>query len=83
MSKQYWIQKAIKKPGALREWLKRNAKKVRKVIKGSPFTKRGKIKVSALRKIKKAINEGKLKVSRRTKARINLAITLARMRKTT
>lgn len=63
----YWIQRAIKKPGALRKYLKR--KYGRKA-----FTKKGTIKVTFLRKLRK-----NPRISTTTKRRINLALTLMRL----
>ncbi|RLI77310.1 hypothetical protein DRP04_11610 [Archaeoglobales archaeon] len=73
-----WIQKAIKHPGALKRWLKRNAKKVEKVTGEKPFTKSGEVNTRALQKLKKTEWYGKLSD---TKKRINLAITLEKMHK--
>ncbi|MEO0160399.1 MAG: hypothetical protein ABIL47_08000 [candidate division WOR-3 bacterium] len=74
-----WIQKAIKKEGALKEWIKRNKKKIIGAIKENPLTKDGKIKITALKKIKKTKLYQKL--DKKTKSRINLAITLKKLRK--
>jgi hypothetical protein len=74
---KYWIQKAIKRPGSLRAWLKRNKRKVVAAIKEDPFTKDGKIKVSALKKLRRTKLYERLPT--RVKQKINLAITLRRL----
>ncbi|MEM4455026.1 MAG: hypothetical protein QXT28_09965 [Thermofilaceae archaeon] len=79
MTKEYWIQDAIEKPGALREWLERNRERIRRVAGEDPFTEDGKIKVTVLKKIRKKAKEGKIRVSPTTLRRINLAITLRRL----
>lgn len=77
-----WIQKAIRRPGALRRWFKANRKKLKKILGYDPFTKRGTIKIRALKdtyllavrtKIRK---RGKLRVTKKTLARLRLAIRL-------
>ena len=75
--KKYWIQDAIKRPGSLRAWLKRNKRKVVAAIKEDPFTKDGKIKVSALKKLRKTKLYERLPT--RIKQKINLAITLRKL----
>ena len=77
--KEMWIQEAIKRPGSLRAWLKRNKRKVVAAIKEDPFTRDGKIKVSALRKLRRTKLYEKLPT--RIKQKINLAITLKRLGK--
>jgi len=74
---KYWIQKAIKRPGSLRAWLKRNKRKVVAAIKEDPFTKDGKIKVSALKKLRRTKLYERLPT--RIKRKINLAITLRKL----
>jgi len=61
-----WIQKAIKKPGSLRAYVKRE-------YGSKGFTKRGTIKVSVLRELAK--KKGK------TGRRARLALTLRELRK--
>ena len=61
-----WIQRAVKKPGALREYVKRKYGK-----KG--FTERGTIKTEVLRKLAKEKGT--------TGKRARLALTLRRLRK--
>lgn len=63
---RYWIQKAIKRPGALRAYVKRKYGK-----KG--FTEKGTIKVEVLRELAKKPGS----VGRRAR----LALTLRRLRK--
>jgi len=75
--KEYWIQDAIKRPGSLRAWLKRNKRKVVAAIKEDPFTKDGKIKVSALKKLRRTKLYERLPT--RIKQKINLAITLRKL----
>ena len=78
-----WIQEAIKKPGALKNWLKKNRKKIKEVIGEDPFTKDGKIKVRAIKKIIKAIKEGKLRTRNKPTIlrRLYLALTLKKLAK--
>jgi len=75
---KYWIQKAIKRPGALKAWLKRNKEKVRRATGESPLTREGKVKVSVLKKFRNTKTYKKLSTS--TKHRINLAIKLHKYR---
>lgn len=77
--KKYWIQKAIKKEGALTRWLKRNERKIIGAIGRSPFNKDGTVSLTALKKLRKTrFYKG---LSTTTKRRINLAITLIEMAK--
>lgn len=77
-----WIQKAIKRPGALRRWFKTNRKKLKKILGYDPLTKRGTIKIRALKDtyllaVRSRIHKrGKLRVSKKTLSRLRLAITL-------
>jgi len=75
---KYWIQEAVKRPGSLKAWLKRNKRRVVAAIKEDPFTRDGKIKVTALKKLRKTSLYEKLPTS--IKQKINLAITLKRLR---
>ncbi len=79
MKKRKWIQEAIKKEGALKEWVKKNKKKIIGAIKENPLTQDGKIKITALKKLKKTKLYERL--DKKTKSRINLAITLKKLRK--
>ena len=74
-----WIQRAIRRPNALTRWLKRHREKVMEVTGVDPFTKRGEIRQLALLRLRKS--DWYKRLSTRTKRRINLAITLERMRK--
>ena len=62
-----WIQKAIRNEGALREYIRRR-------FGSRGFTKRGTIKVEILRRLARDPN-----VSRRTRLRARLALTLRRL----
>ena len=74
-----WIQKAIKRPGALKAWLKRNRKKIKRLTGMDTFTKTGEVNTRCLQKLRKT--EWYKRLSPTTKRRINLAITLERLRK--
>ncbi len=71
---KYWIQEAVKRPGALKEWL-------RKRFGRRAFTRDGEIKESFLRKLKEEIKRGRIKVKDKETwlRRINLALTLKRL----
>jgi hypothetical protein len=79
---KYWIQRAIKRPGSLKAWLKKHAKRIERRYGESPFTKDGKIKVSVLRRLKrdkellKDLAGSRWRLIQR---KINLAITLKRL----
>jgi len=64
-----WIQKAIKKKGALRQY-------VRRKYGNRAFTKKGTIKVGILKKLLKDKS-----VSETTKRRVRLALTLRKLRR--
>ncbi len=64
---EYWIQEAIKNPGALRRYVKR-------VYGEEGFTKRGTIKVEVLRELLNHPNET-------IRRRAQLALTLRKLRK--
>jgi len=75
-----WIQKAIKKPGALKRWLKRGgARKIAAATKKKVWTKDGEINTNTLKTFRKTKAYEKLPT--KTKRRINLAITLERLSK--
>jgi hypothetical protein len=76
-SKEYWIQGAVKRPGKLKKWLKRNKRRVVAAIKEDPFTRDGKIKVTALKKLRNTNLYDRLPTH--IKQKINLAITLRRL----
>jgi len=67
--KKKWIQRAIKKPGALQKYVLRK-------FGSEGFTERGTIKVSVLRKLASSPH-----VSDKTRRRAILALTLRRLRK--
>ena len=73
-----WIQRAIKRPGSLRAWLRRNRARIKRAVGRDLFTKDGKVSVAAL----KALRRTKLyeKLPLRIKQKINLAITLHKLR---
>jgi len=77
-----WIQKAIKRPGSLKRWLKKNEKRIERRYGVSPFTKDGKIRLSVLRKLKrdkeflKDLAGARYRLIQR---KINLAITLKQL----
>ena len=70
----YWIQEAIKRPGSLTKWLKKHFGK-------KAFTKQGKIKITLLKKLAKKKKVKGRKIPKRVLAKINLAITLNKLRK--
>lgn len=74
-----WVQRAIRSPGALTRWMKRHREKVMEVTGVDPFTKKGEIRQLALIRLRKS--DWYKRLSTRTKRRINLAITLERMRR--
>lgn len=73
-----WIQRAIKRPGSLKAWLKRNRVRIKRATGKDPFTKSGKVNTSAL----KALRRTKMyeKLPTHVKQKINLAITLHELR---
>ena len=79
-----WIQEAIKRPGSLRKWLEKHRRAITRRYGESPFKKDGTIKVTVLRKLKddeaflKKLSGSRYKLVKR---KINLAITLHRLRK--
>ncbi|MEM4501699.1 MAG: hypothetical protein QW512_06170 [Thermofilaceae archaeon] len=78
---EYWIQEAIRNPGALREWAERNADKIRRLTGEEPFDRQGRLKVTVLRKLKALHKRGEVRLSDTTLRRINLALTLRRLGK--
>ena len=79
---RYWIQHAIKRPGSLRRWLKKNEKRIERRYGESPFAKDGKIKVRILRKLRrdkeflKELSGARYRLIQR---KVNLAITLKKL----
>ncbi|MEM4455479.1 MAG: hypothetical protein QXT28_12245 [Thermofilaceae archaeon] len=76
-----WIQEAIKRPGALREWLKENRGRVKRLTGEDPFDRKGRIKVRVLRKLLAKHKKGRVRLHPRTVKRIQLALTLHKLRK--
>ena len=75
-----WIQKAVKKPGALTNWLKRGgARKIAAATKKPVWTKSGEINTNTLKAFRKT--KAYEKLSTKNKRRINLAITLEKLSK--
>ena len=72
-----WIQKAIRRPGALKKWLRRNRRKIKQVTGMDPLTRSGEVNTRALQRLRKT--EWYERLSPTTKRRINLAITLEKM----
>jgi len=66
--KSFWIQRAIQRKGSLKHWLKKHYGK-------KAFTKQGKVKITFLRKLQHK------KLPKRIKQKINLALTLHKLRK--
>ena len=80
---RYWIQEAIKRPGSLREWLKKHSRAIASKYKESPFTQRGTIRVSVLRRLAKDKEFLKNLAGPRwrlIRSKINLALTLRKLR---
>ncbi|MEM4847277.1 MAG: hypothetical protein QW794_05935 [Thermosphaera sp.] len=76
-----WIQEAIKRPGALTAWFKRNRKKLKRLLGYDPITRRGDIRDKAVRDLIKLYKAGKIRLSRTTLRRLYLARTLQKLRK--
>lgn len=74
-----WIQKAIKRPGALTRWVLRHRSKIKRLTGVDPITKKGEISQLALLRLRKT--KWYKRLSTRTKQRINLAITLEKLHK--
>jgi len=75
-----WIQKAIRHPTALQRWLKRGGWRiVAGATKKPVWTRDGEINTNTLRTFRKT--EAYQRLDTKTKRRINLAITLERLRK--
>ena len=80
---KYWIQEAIKRPGSLREWLKKHSRAIAGRYKESPFTERGTIRTSVLRKLakdKKFLKNLAGSRWRLISKKVNLALTLRKLR---
>jgi len=79
---KYWIQRAVKRPGSLKAWLKKNAKKIKRRLGESPFTKDGKINTRVLHRLKQDKELLKDLAGSRWRSihrKINLAVTLKRL----
>jgi len=75
-----WIQKAIKRPGALERWLRRGGWRIIVAATKKPvWTKDGEINTNTLRSFRKTNAYQKLPT--KIKQRINLAITLEKFHK--
>jgi len=75
-----WIQRAIKKKGALMSWLKRGGSRIIVGATKKPvYTKSGEINTNTLRSFRKTKAYKNLSI--KTKRRINLAITLEKLRR--
>lgn len=78
--RKYWIQRAIRNPGALSRQLRRGlARKIAAATRSPVYTKDGEINTRTLIKFTKT--QAYQKLDQRTKRRINLAITLEKLRK--
>jgi len=76
-----WIEDAIKRPGALRNWFKLRRKELKRKLGYDPFTPKGTIKNKAIRDTMKLIERGKLRVKEITVQRLRLAKTLSKVRR--
>ena len=75
-----WLPQAIKKPGALINWLKRGGWRIIDGATKRPvWTKSGEINTNTLKAFRKT--KAYEQLSTKTKQRINLAITLERLSK--
>lgn len=70
---KYWIQNAVKRPGALKAWLRRHEDEIEEATGMKPFTRTGEVNTNALRKLRNT--EYYQRLSTKTKQRINFAIT--------
>ncbi|MEM3964458.1 MAG: hypothetical protein QW584_01885 [Thermofilaceae archaeon] len=76
-----WIREAIKRPGALTTWFKRNRKKLKRLLGYDPFTRKGDIRDKAVRDLIKLHKAGKIRLSKTILRRLYLARTLQRLRR--
>ena len=76
-----WIQKAIKNPGSLTQWFKRNRKKLKRKLGYDPITRHGDIRDKAINDTIRLVKKGKIRVTTKTKRRLYLAKTLKKLRK--
>jgi hypothetical protein len=77
--RKYWIQEAIKRPGSLKRWLKEHKSEIKRATGMEPFTRRGTVNIRALQKLRNTSYYEKLPT--RVKQKINLAITLRKLRR--
>ena len=80
MGKRMWIQEAIKRPGSLTEWFKKNRDRLRRKLGYDPITQKGDIRDKAITDTLRLHKEGKMKLSTTTVRRLNLAKTLKKLR---
>lgn len=76
-----WIQKAIRRPGALLRWFKRNRARLKRKLGYDPITRRGDINNRAKRDVLRLADQGRIRISQRTRKRLQLAVTLDRLRR--
>jgi len=74
-----WIQRAVKNPGALKAWARRNRSRIKRLTGQDPFTKSGELNTNALKSLRKTRWYESLDST--TKRRINLAITFEKFRR--
>ena len=79
MRKHYWIQNAIKRRGALKQYLKRNRRRIAAATKSPVFKLNGEINITTLRKLRRTQLWQQIPAKR--KHEINLAITLHKFHK--
>ena len=75
-----WIQCAIRRPGALRQWFQRNRKRLKRLLGYDPLNRDGTIKAKAITGVLRLHKEGRLRLDTTTVRRLNLAKTLRRLR---
>ena len=81
---RYWIQRAIKRPGSLKNWMLRHRAEIKRLTGYDPFTRDGDIRMAVLKKLKNDKQLLKrLAGSHATTIlrKINLAITLRKLSK--
>ncbi len=76
-----WIQGAVEEPGALREWFKRNQKRLERELGYNPFKRDGRLREKAVRDTLKLAETGRLRVRTVTLRRLHLAETLFKLQK--
>ena len=78
---RFWVQKAIRNPGSLREWFKRNRKKLTRHLHYDPLKSNGEIKKKAVEDVIRLVKKGSLDVNRTTLHRLYLAKTLFKLQR--